>query len=478
MIYHKETNLWARHYNNCSVSTTRGHRNLWTFCFPAPLKCSPPPPEAANGCRWRKCLTLRTQRCLFWRSWFALLGHIGPPYCDPEPPPASSRGLGNWNCPLWGGGTKCQFSPWVNTSQHAWIPPSPKVTLSALQLASSLFLHSDMELERWPVRGAPRWDPALLPVPVVWARPHSTSSFTVTLPGRKRSKQTCGGRKFPTWWIAVISIRQPRVFSDWWRPVWQILRVTERRDARNAARDPIRGRPSPRKRPQVIPRRAPLNVNTAMGKYLQHRSCVFGGRHVYYPLSWQEWGGGGASRPQHSLTPFWTLFTSSATSRFFLSEEERRKARRSPNGTFAQTKSRIVAHFPVSAASHFQGVISIPQGQISARLWSANFTVWDCCGGASLMDMLSTSCCLSCRCWRNGWAAFQQELLEVLVRSLTSVNNNKNGKAGESRKMHRDSRTTLALKKMLRFWKTRSRLDPVDVWPAWLHRFTSINRPQ
>lgn len=35
------------------------------FCFPTALKCSSPPPEAANGCRWRKCLTLRTQQCLF-----------------------------------------------------------------------------------------------------------------------------------------------------------------------------------------------------------------------------------------------------------------------------------------------------------------------------------------------------------------------------------------------------------------------------
>lgn len=52
------------------------------------------------------------------------------------------------------------------------------------------------------------------PVP---ARPHGPSSFTVTVLERKRSKQTCGGREFLTWWIAVISIRQPRAHSDWWR---------------------------------------------------------------------------------------------------------------------------------------------------------------------------------------------------------------------------------------------------------------------
>lgn len=52
------------------------------------------------------------------------------------------------------------------------------------------------------------------PVP---ARPHGPSSFTVTVLERKRSKQTCGGREFLTWWIAVISIRQPRACSDWWR---------------------------------------------------------------------------------------------------------------------------------------------------------------------------------------------------------------------------------------------------------------------
>lgn len=32
--------------------------------------------------------------------WSALVGHILPPKCDPDPPPGSSRGLRN--CPLWG----------------------------------------------------------------------------------------------------------------------------------------------------------------------------------------------------------------------------------------------------------------------------------------------------------------------------------------------------------------------------------------
>lgn len=30
--------------------------------------------------------------------WFALVGHIVPPYCDLEPPPRQLQG----NCPLWG----------------------------------------------------------------------------------------------------------------------------------------------------------------------------------------------------------------------------------------------------------------------------------------------------------------------------------------------------------------------------------------
>lgn len=43
----------------------KGPCNLWTLCFPSALKCSAPPPEPANGCRWRKCLTLWTQQRLF-----------------------------------------------------------------------------------------------------------------------------------------------------------------------------------------------------------------------------------------------------------------------------------------------------------------------------------------------------------------------------------------------------------------------------
>lgn len=62
------------------------------------------------------------------------------------------------------GGTECQFSPPVNTSQHTLIPPSPKVTLLGLQLASqanlphallSLLLPSpDMELRAGAVASA------------------------------------------------------------------------------------------------------------------------------------------------------------------------------------------------------------------------------------------------------------------------------------------------------------------------------------
>lgn len=61
----------------------------------------------------------------------------------PPPPPRLLQGVQELSAL---GGAKSQFSPWVNTSQHASIPPSPKVTLSALQLARSLFLSSDMEL--------------------------------------------------------------------------------------------------------------------------------------------------------------------------------------------------------------------------------------------------------------------------------------------------------------------------------------------
>lgn len=50
-----------------------------------------------------------------------------------QTPQASSSGFQET---VRSGATECQFSPPVNTSQHALIPPSPKVTLSALQLAS------------------------------------------------------------------------------------------------------------------------------------------------------------------------------------------------------------------------------------------------------------------------------------------------------------------------------------------------------
>lgn len=149
------------------------------------------------------------------------------------------------------GGTECQFSPPVNTSQHALIPPSPKVTLLGLQLASqptspcahlcSLFPSPDTELRGGA--GAATQSSMKGPRPVACAagfygtapaRPHGSSSFTVTVLERKRSKQTCGGRERLTWWITVISIRQPSSRSDWWSPLltdslsdW-VTRCTER----------------------------------------------------------------------------------------------------------------------------------------------------------------------------------------------------------------------------------------------------------
>lgn len=132
------------------------------------------------------------------------------------------------------GGTECQFSPPVNTSQHALIPPSPKVTLLGLQLASrpnllhallsSLFPSPDMELRVGAVASVQSSEqrPRAAACAAGFhgtmpARPHGPSSFTVTVLERKRSKQTCGGRECLTWWIAVISMRQPSACSDWWR---------------------------------------------------------------------------------------------------------------------------------------------------------------------------------------------------------------------------------------------------------------------
>lgn len=133
------------------------------------------------------------------------------------------------------------------------------------------------------------------------------------------------------------------------------------------------------KSPKVLPRRALLNVNTSMGKYLQQGSCVFAG------LPAASRNAGGASRPQHcvwncvpSLPPVWLPASSSL--------------QRSPG----RPDSLQISHSPKQKAalwliflppplriSRRTGVISIPQGQISARLWSTNSTVWDCCGGFS-----------------------------------------------------------------------------------------------
>lgn len=138
------------------------------------------------------------------------------------------------------GETECQFSPPVNTSQHALIPPSPKVTLSGLQLAnqpnpphtllSSLFPSTNMEFHHGGTAagtqraelgsGASVFAPGFHGE--VSARPHGPSSFTVTALERKRSKQTCGGRECLTWWIAVISIQLPSICCDRWRLLWPI----------------------------------------------------------------------------------------------------------------------------------------------------------------------------------------------------------------------------------------------------------------
>lgn len=76
--------------------------NLEALCFTSALKCSLPPRESANGCRWRKCLTLWTQQCLFQRSWSCGLPQEATQYPlnvtqTPQPTPGGFR-----NCPLWG----------------------------------------------------------------------------------------------------------------------------------------------------------------------------------------------------------------------------------------------------------------------------------------------------------------------------------------------------------------------------------------
>lgn len=140
--------------------------------------------------------------------WSALTGHTVSPQCDPDPP-ANSRGLRELSAL---GELSVSLAPPVNTSQHALIPSSPKVTLLGLQLASRLnlphallsllFPNSDMEFRAGASAGekiselGPRAAACAAGFHgTVPAGPHGPSSFTVTALERKRSKQTCGGRE-------------------------------------------------------------------------------------------------------------------------------------------------------------------------------------------------------------------------------------------------------------------------------------------
>lgn len=157
--------------------------------------------------------------------------------------------------------------------------------------------------------------------------PHGPSSFTVTVLERKRSKQTCGGREFLTWWIAVISIRLPSARSYWWRLL-----------STDSPRDWVTRHTEPDLWPKVQPETwdtsdpckatiqsslqawAALNVNIFLvGTYLQHGSGVFGGRRVHYQLAQSHAirnDGGGFSpwyrlHSAHCLPPVWLPASSS-----------------------------------------------------------------------------------------------------------------------------------------------------------------------
>lgn len=220
-------------------------------------------------------------------------GHVvcpGRPHSTPlmwPRPPSQLQGVSGT---VRSGGTECQFSP---PSEHKSTclnpPPSPKVTLLGLQLASrptlphallsSHFPSTDIELRAGAVASShssvlgPCAGGFHGPVP---APPHGPSSFTVTVLERKRSKQTCGGREFLTWWIAVISIRQPSVHSDWWRPLltdspsgWVTRRTEDNLwpEAQSKTRDMADLRKTIIEQSlQVIRHGATLNVNTFGGE--------------------------------------------------------------------------------------------------------------------------------------------------------------------------------------------------------------------
>lgn len=73
---HKSNNkliiLWTEYFCVCksnswaegTLSLKTGHV-IWILCFVSGCKCSSLPRQQANGCKWRKCLTSRTQQsCL------------------------------------------------------------------------------------------------------------------------------------------------------------------------------------------------------------------------------------------------------------------------------------------------------------------------------------------------------------------------------------------------------------------------------
>lgn len=268
-------------------------------------------------------------------------------------PPSQLQGVSG---PVRSGGTECQFSPPVNTSQHTLIPTSPKVTLLGLQLASqpnpphallsSLFPNPDMEL--WHGAVANALSSVLGPRAAacagrfhgaVPAQPHGSSSFTVTVLDRKRSKQTCGGREFLTWWITVISIRRSSAHFDWWRllltdpPSDWVTRRTKHDlwpEAQRKSWDMADlSKTTTRRSLRVIPYWATLNVNIFYGGEI-FATWKQGFWWAPCPLSTgpepcqQEWWGWFQSLVS---APFCTLFTSCVTSCFFISEEEHRKAR-------------------------------------------------------------------------------------------------------------------------------------------------------
>lgn len=192
--------------------------------------------------------------------------------------------------------------------------------------------------------------------------PHGPSSFTVTVLGRKRSKQTCGGRECLTWWIAVISFRRPirrdLLLTD--SPSDRATRCTKW-DLWPEAQSETWGEPDPSK----------TTIQRSLCRGYAESHCFWSGE-IFPTWKLGVWwaprplltgtqpcqqGWWGCKFQAMVSAPFCTLFTSCVTSCFFILEEEHRKARYSPlnpNLLFAQTKSHIVAHFPVSFAAYFQ----------------------------------------------------------------------------------------------------------------------------